>query len=65
MRTKSQRYESPSHGRLQQLKVRVPPEVYSAFAEAAAAEGVTKQDAIAKLCEQYARARGIPVPRPS
>jgi hypothetical protein len=64
---KAERYESPSHERLQQLKVRVRPEIYAAYAQATAVAGESKQDPIEKFCEQYARERGIKIraPRPS
>jgi len=58
------RYESPSHRLTQQLKVRLPPEIFAAYSEAVERKGTTKQDPITEFCENFAREAGVKIPRP-
>lgn len=62
--TNKERYESPSHGLTQQLKVRLRPEIYAAYSAAVEQTGTTKQDPIAEFCEKFAREAGVKIPRP-
>jgi hypothetical protein len=58
------RYESPSHGLTEQLKVRVRPELFAAYTEAVGRAGTTKKEPIEKFLEQYARDHGVKIRRP-